>query len=115
MKVLIYETLNKLGVPFSTLGRDYIEAAVELILQNGRMHMAKEIYPLIAERFETTPSRAERAIRHAIEKTILNGRLEQIENFFGNVFSFKRGMPTNSEFIYAIAKHIQIYGEKFKK
>ena len=98
-----------MGVPFGTLGRDYLEYAVGLILENGRMTMTKELYPLIARAFSTTPSRVERAIRHSIEVTFYNTEPQRIEAVFGNTVSFKSGKLSNNDFIYGIVKYIQIY------
>ena len=79
MKEAIYKTLNELGVPFGTLGRGYLESAVELILERGRLSTTKELYPFVARMHGTTPTRVERAIRHAIEKTFYNNNPEHIK------------------------------------
>ena len=110
MKDKIYHTLNELGVPFGTKGRDYIEIAVELILKNGRMEVTKELYPRVAKVFDAKPLNVERGIRHAVEYVFLNSEPKCIEDFFGNTVSLKNGKLTNSDFLYGIAKRIQVYG-----
>ena len=110
MKKKIYLALNELGVPFGLKGRDYIESAVELILNEERKDITKELYPRIAIEFETKPLRVERAIRHAIEECFLNADPKMLKEFFGNTISIQSGKVTNSTFLYGIAKHIQIYG-----
>lgn len=115
MKEIIHETLNELGVPFGTLGRDYLESAVEFVLERGRMAITKELYPLIARAFGTTPTRVERAIRHSIEITFYNNQPNGIERFFGNTVSLKSGKLNNSDFIYGVVKHITVYKIKIQE
>ena len=110
MKKKIHITLNELGVPFHLKGRDYIEAAIELILNEGRIEIIKELYPRLAKEFNTTPLRIERGIRTAIEETFSNSDPESINNVFGNTFLNKNRKLKNSNFLYGIAKHIQVYG-----
>ena len=110
MKKKIYVTLNELGVPFGLKGRDYIETAVELILNEGRMDITKELYPRIAKEFETKALRVERAIRHAIEECFSNADPKILKEFFGNTISFQSGKVTNLNFLHGIVKRIQILG-----
>ena len=70
--------------------------------------VTKELYPSIAKKFNTTPSRVERAIRHAIEVAWRRGNMETLEHVFGNTISANRGKPTNSEFIALIADKIRL-------
>lgn len=109
MKKIIHATLNELGVPFGLNGRDYIESAVELLLNKGRMGMTTELYPSVAAVFGTKPSRVERDIRHAIEETFSNSDPKRISEFFGNVISLETGKLVNTDFLYGIVKHIQVY------
>jgi two-component system response regulator (stage 0 sporulation protein A) len=70
--------------------------------------MTKMLYPTVAKRFTTTPSRVERAIRHAIEVAWDRGDLETLQKFFGYTVSNIKGKPTNSEFIAMIADRLSI-------
>ena len=70
--------------------------------------MTKELYPLIAEKYNTTASRVERAIRHAIEVAWSRGNVETITNLFGYTIDLERGKPTNSEFIAMIADKLRM-------
>lgn len=70
--------------------------------------ITKILYPTIAKKFSTTPSRVERAIRHAIEVAWSRGRMETLDNLFGYTISTGKGKPTNSEFIALIADRIRL-------
>jgi len=70
--------------------------------------ITKELYPMIAEKFNTTPSRVERAIRHAIEVAWNRGRIETINKIFGYTIHDEKGKPTNGEFIAMIADRMRI-------
>lgn len=70
--------------------------------------VTKELYPTIAEKYNTTPSRVERAIRHAIELAWDRGNVEMMNKFFGYTINIQRGKPTNSEFIAMVADKLRI-------
>jgi len=70
--------------------------------------VTKELYPLIAQKYSTTPSRVERAIRHAIELAWDRGNTEMMNKFFGYTINLERGKPTNSEFIAMVADKLRI-------
>jgi two-component system response regulator (stage 0 sporulation protein A) len=70
--------------------------------------VTKELYPMIAQKFQTTPSRVERAIRHAIELAWDRGNVEMMTKFFGYTINLERGKPTNSEFIAMVADKLRI-------
>ena len=70
--------------------------------------MTKVLYPEVARRYSTTPSRVERAVRHAIEVAWDRGDLETLQRFFGYTVSNTKGKPTNSEFIALIADRLQL-------
>lgn len=110
MQRKIHKALNEIGVPCGLLGRDYIEIAVEIILQKGRQSITHELYPAIAKKVGSKAHRVERAIRHAIERTFEIGNLKSIEECFGNAISLKSGKLANGDFLYGVVKHIQIYG-----
>lgn len=108
MKKQIYNLLNELGVPFSCIGRDYIERAVEIIKQKGRVAFTKDLYPSMAKEFATNPGAIDRAIRHAIERSCDNLGSEFVAQVFGNAIPLKSGKPTNQDFIYGIVKYLEI-------
>ena len=112
MKKIIHETLNELGVSFNGVGREYLETAIEMILNRGRMSVSYELYPRIAKIHKTTASRAERAIRNSIENAFLNTDIKVMAKYFGNAISYKNGKISNSNFIYGVVKHIQIYNQE---
>jgi two-component system response regulator (stage 0 sporulation protein A) len=70
--------------------------------------VTKELYPMIAQKYQTTPSRVERAIRHAIELAWDRGNVEMMTKFFGYTINLERGKPTNSEFIAMVADKLRI-------
>lgn len=75
--------------------------------------VTKELYPAVAERYNTTPSRVERAIRHAIEVAWNRGKIETLDKLFGYTVSNAKGKPTNSEFIALIADKIRLEEESY--
>ena len=109
MKKVIYNFLNELGVPFSCVGREYIETAIEVVGKKGRVAITKDLYPTIAKQFRTTPGAVERGIRHAIERAVDNLGNEFIKQVFGNTISLKSGKLTNSDFIFGVAKYLEIH------
>ena len=76
--------------------------------QNMINAITKILYPTIAKKFQTTPSRVERAIRHAIEVAWSRGKMETLETFFGYTVNMGKGKPTNSEFIALLADRIRL-------
>lgn len=93
--------LKKLGVPPHIKGYKYIIAAVDLILEDEKhlYGVTKTLYPAIARKFETTSSRVERAIRHAVETAFDTMPLSLVEDVFGNTINPARCKPTNSHFL----------------
>lgn len=108
MEKKIFDILNKVGVPCDLKGRLYIETALEIVNEKGIISTTKELYPDIAKRLGTTPSRVERAIRHAIEVCFYNTKPDTLFEFFGNTINIQTGKLTNSEFIYGLKKYIDI-------
>ena len=97
--------IHEIGVPAHIKGYQYLRSAI--VMAVGDMDVinaiTKELYPTIAKEFQTTPSRVERAIRHAIELAWDRGDLDTLQRWFGFTISNTRGKPTNSEFIAMIA------------
>ena len=106
----ITKLLHSLGMPAHVLGYEYAREAIFIALGNKEMlrSITKELYPAIAQTFNTTPSRVERAIRHAVELAWDRGDLDTIQKFFGFTVSSKKGKPTNSEFLSALADHLRL-------
>ncbi len=105
----IKEMLRRLGVPAHLRGYRYMITAIMAVLRSERMMecVTKELYPYVAEMHESTASRVERALRHAIEVAWGRGNIEEQERLFGYTVSVSRGKPTNSEFIAMVANQIQ--------
>lgn len=96
--------LHDLGMPSHIKGYQYIRDSIELMYNNPDTlgGITKEVYPYIAEKYNTTPSRVERAIRHAIEVSWSRGDYDLMEEIFGHSVDFDRAKPTNSEFLATI-------------
>lgn len=106
----ITKLLRTLGMPTHVLGYEYSREAILIALGNKSIlrEMTKGLYPKVAQVFNTTPSRVERAIRHAVELTWDRGDLDTLQEFFGFTVSSKKGKPTNSEFLSALADHLRL-------
>lgn len=106
----ITEMLNKLSVPANVKGYQYLREAISMTLRDTDLlnSVTKALYPMVAKRFGTTPSRAERAIRHAIEAAWDRGRSEEVDAFFGYTVRADRGKPTNSEFIALVSDRLRL-------
>ena len=103
--------IHEVGVPAHIKGYQYVREAIILAVQNMDVINAvtKVLYPEVAKRFHTTPSRVERAIRHAIEVAWDRGDLETLQSYFGYTVNSAKGKPTNSEFIAMIADRIRLH------
>ena len=104
----ITKILHEIGVPAHIKGYDYLREAISLTVSDKEYINAvtKLLYPDIAKKFKTTPSRVERAIRHAIEVAWDRGNLDTLQNIFGYTVSTAKGKPTNSEFIAMISDRL---------
>jgi len=107
---LVTNIIHEIGVPAHIKGYQYLREAI--IIAVGDMDVinaiTKVLYPQVAKTFQTTPSRVERAIRHAIEVAWDRGDLDTLQRFFGYTVSNTKGKPTNSEFIALIADKLQL-------
>ena len=105
LEALVTEIIHEIGVPAHIKGYQYLREAIILTINDMDIINAvtKVLYPEVAKKFNTTPSRVERAIRHAIEVAWDRGDIEVLEKFFGYTVSNIKGKPTNSEFIAMIA------------
>ena len=102
--------LHEVGVPAHIKGYQYLREAIMMSVEDMDMlnSITKILYPSIAKKFETTPSRVERAIRHAIEVAWSRGKMETLDALFGYTINTGKGKPTNSEFIALIADKIRL-------
>ena len=102
--------IHEIGVPAHIKGYQYLREAIMMAVDDPGMisSITKILYPTIAKRFQTTPSRVERAIRHAIEVAWSRGRMETLDALFGYTIDTGKGKPTNSEFIALIADKIRL-------
>ena len=104
--------IHEIGVPAHIKGYQYVREAIMLAVKEPGVINAvtKELYPTVAEKFNTTPSRVERAVRHAIEVAWDRGDLDTLQGYFGFTVSSIKGKPTNSEFIAMVADLIRLEG-----
>ncbi len=106
----VTDIIHEIGVPAHIKGYQYLREAILLAVEDMDVINAvtKVLYPDVAKRFDTTASRVERAIRHAIEVAWDRGDLETLQKYFGYTVSNAKGKPTNSEFIAMIADRLQL-------
>ena len=110
----ISKLLHSLGVPSHIKGYQYIRESIYLMYSiPDTMGITKELYPEIALRFDTTASRVERAIRHAIEVSWTRGDYNLMEEIFGHSVDYDRAKPTNSEFIVTLADKLRLDNNKY--
>ena len=102
--------IHEIGVPAHIKGYQYLREAIMMSVEDPAMisSVTKILYPGIAKRFQTTSSRVERAIRHAIEVAWSRGKMETLDSLFGYTVDNGKGKPTNSEFIALIADRIRL-------
>lgn len=106
----ITNVIHEIGVPAHIKGYLYLREAITMVYKEVDLlgAITKSLYPRIAEKFDTTPSRVERAIRHAIEVAWSRGNMESIRNLFGYTINVTKAKPTNSEFIAMVADKLRI-------
>ena len=110
IETMVTSIIHEIGVPAHIKGYQYLREAIMIAVKDMDVINAitKVLYPQVAKTFDTTPSRVERAIRHAIEVAWDRGDLETLQTFFGYTVSNTKGKPTNSEFIALIADRLQL-------
>ena len=106
--------IHQLGVPAHIKGYQYLRTAILLAINDNYImeSVTKDLYPAVARSYNTTPSRVERAIRHAIEVAWNRGNVDTITSYFGYTIHAERGKPTNSEFIAMIADCVRLSNKK---
>ena len=110
LEALVTNVIHEVGVPAHIKGYQYLREAIMMVVNDIDVinQITKSLYPKIAFKYNTTPSRVERAIRHAIEVAWGRGQQEAVENIFGYTISAAKGKPTNSEFIAMIADKLRL-------
>jgi len=110
IEAMVTSMIHEIGVPAHIKGYQYLREAIMIAVKDMDVINAitKILYPQVAKTFHTTPSRVERAIRHAIEVAWDRGDLDTLQRFFGYTVSNTKGKPTNSEFIALIADKLQL-------
>ena len=106
----VADLMRQIGVPAHILGYKFIRRSIMLALNDGEIlsSITKELYPTVAHDFNTTPSRVERAIRHAIEVAWARGDIDVLNTLFGYTVKTSKGKPTNGEFISMLADRLRL-------
>ncbi|MDE6124827.1 MAG: sporulation transcription factor Spo0A [Eubacterium sp.] len=110
IEVVISDIMRQIGVPAHIKGYQYLRTAIKLSVEDSDMlgSVTKLLYPTVAKTFNTTSSRVERAIRHAIEVAWDRGDVDVLSSYFGYTIQSQRGKPTNSEFIAMISDKLKL-------
>lgn len=110
LQISITKMLHELGMPSHIKGYQYIREGISMIYTNPNLigGITKELYPELAIKFDTTVSRVERAIRHAIEVSWNRGNWDYMEELFGHSVDIDKAKPTNSEFIVTVADKLRL-------
>ena len=110
LQISISKMLHELGMPSHIKGYQYIREAISTVYDNPEIvgGITKELYPELASKFDTTVSRVERAIRHAIEVSWNRGDWDLMEDIFGHSVDIDKAKPTNSEFIVTVADKLRL-------
>ncbi|MBL4935956.1 sporulation initiation factor Spo0A C-terminal domain-containing protein [Clostridium sp. YIM B02515] len=97
-------------MPFNIKGYRFVKDAILMVLEDRELlsSITTVLYPDIVKIHNTTASRVERAIRHAIETTWLHGNMKELQNIFGDFSMFHKSRPTNSEFIAILAEKLRL-------
>lgn len=111
----VTEILHQIGIPAHIKGYLYLREAIMMVVEEIDLlgSVTKILYPSIAQRFGTTPSRVERAIRHAIEVAWSRNNIDIIKKFFGYTIKTEKGKPTNSEFIAMMADRMRLNNKAY--
>ena len=106
----VTKVIHQIGVPAHIKGYQYLRTAILLTVKDSDIinSVTKELYPSVAKKYQTTTSRVERAIRHAIEVAWDRGDVDTLNSYFGYTIQNNRGKPTNSEFIAMIADNLRL-------
>lgn len=110
LELMVTEIIHQIGVPAHIKGYHYLREAIILSVKNNEIinSVTKLLYPTVAKKYNTTSSRVERAIRHAIEVAWDRGDIDVLNSYFGYTIQNDRGKPTNSEFIAMISDKLRL-------
>ena len=110
LKTMVTSVIHEIGVPAHIKGYQYLRDSIIMAVEDTDIlnSITKVLYPAIAKKYQTTASRVERAIRHAIEVAWSRGKMETLEELFGYTVNNGKGKPTNSEFIALIADKLRL-------
>lgn len=110
ISVEVTTMMHQLGIPAHVKGYQYIRDAILMVIEDVSLlgAVTKELYPAIAKKYNTAPSRVERGIRHAIELAWERGHMETLKRIFGYSMNIERQKPTNSEFIALLADKLRV-------
>lgn len=110
IEYVVTEMIHQIGIPAHIKGYHFLRTSILLAVDDSEMIncVTKMLYPTVAKKYSTTPSRVERAIRHAIEIAWDRGDVDTLNSFFGYTIDTSRGKPTNSEFIALIADKLKL-------
>lgn len=110
LEVEVTNIMHEIGVPAHIKGYQYLRDAIMMVVKDLDVinSITKQLYPTIAREYNTTPSRVERAIRHAIEVAWSRGQVDAIDSLFGYTVNIGKGKPTNSEFIAMVADKLRL-------
>ena len=110
IQVSITKMLHELGIPSHIKGYQYLRESITVIFERPETigGITKELYPELANKFDTTVSRVERAIRHAIEVSWNRGNIDLMEEIFGHSVDIDKAKPTNSEFVVTLADKLRL-------
>jgi two-component system response regulator (stage 0 sporulation protein A) len=117
LEIIVSDMIKTIGVPAHIKGYQFLRDCIIWTVKDMEIINAvtKELYPGIAKKYKTTPSRVERAIRHAIEISWQRGDIDVLNSVFGHTVKFNKDKPTNSEFIAMIADRIRLHMKQFNK
>ena len=116
LEAQVTKIIHQIGVPAHIKGYQYLRTAILLTINDGEIinSVTKILYPTVAKQYQTTTSRVERAIRHAIEVAWDRGDIDTLNSYFGYTIQTNRGKPTNSEFIAMIADNLRLKYKIYK-
>ena len=110
LETAVTEIMHSIGIPAHVKGYQYLRTAIMKVIADPSLidAITKQLYPTIAKAYQTTPSRVERAVRHAIELAWDRGDIDVLNKFFGYTINHGKGKPTNSEFIAMISDKLRV-------
>jgi two-component system response regulator (stage 0 sporulation protein A) len=110
LEAQVTKIIHQIGVPAHIKGYQYLRSAILMTIEDNEIinSVTKVLYPTVAKKYQTTTSRVERAIRHAIEVAWDRGDVDTLNSYFGYTIHNSRGKPTNSEFIAMIADNLRL-------